>query len=231
MLSTPPRSPRLTLAWGGAGIVVATLLPLAWQAIHVFPPAGRAWLNYAWQPIGTTASSAVLVAAFAVLAVGIGKESGIAGDLLAGKIALIMFPSAVLAGDLLNLAPLSPMTYLPASAYDGTGQPDQHLLNIVVWGLEGVVYLGHVALVVASVFVIHAGVLRGAARWGLAALALANVLADLLWQGLLGTGPEIIPILSWGSVALPMIQLAVGVLIVLQARVATVSPRLGVVTP
>lgn len=229
MLSSPPRVPRRTLAWGGAGIIVASVLPLAWQVLHVVPMAARLWLNYAWEPISGAVCAAVLVAAYAVLAVGVGRESGIVGTSWVGKTLLILTPALGLAVDLLNFAPLSPMTYLPASAYDGTGQVDQHALMTVLWVLEGVAYLGHAALIAASVFVIRAGAVRGAARWGLAVLAVANVVLDLAWSGVLGSGPQLIPLLSWGAIALALIQLVIGVLFVLQARVATVSPRLTLV--
>jgi hypothetical protein len=233
MLSTPPRSPRLTLAWGGGGTILATLLPFAWQSIQVIPPA-VARLNYAWEPIAIAASAAVLVAACVVLAVGIGSESGIAGGSLTGKIALIAFAVVGLAVNLYNFVPpdsfLSPVAYLPDSAHDGTGQISQQVLVRAFLIIQGFAVLGHVALAVASVFVIRARVLHGAARWGLAALAVAELAMDALWRGLLGLETPV-AVLSWGPIAVLAIQLVVGVLFVAQARVATAAPSLRVVTP
>jgi hypothetical protein len=242
MVSTPPlqappqpsHAPRLALAWGGGGIIVAAVMPLLWQVLGVYPPAGGAWLNWAWQPIAETASAVVLLAAFIVLAVGIGRETGIAGPSRVGQVALIAFAAVTLAVALYGFIPpdsfLSPMATLPDAAYDGTGQIDQQALVRAFWALQGFAYLGHAALVVASVFVIRARMLRGAARWGLSALALANILMDVVWRGTLGLELSL-PILTWGALAIPLIQLTVGVLFVRQARVAAATPRLGVVTP
>ncbi|AYG03378.1 hypothetical protein [Gryllotalpicola protaetiae] len=226
MLSTPPRVPRLTLLWGGAGIVAATVVPLAWQVFHLVPPTGWERLNWAWESFSTTASAAVLLAAFTVLAVGVRRESGIAGSSIAGNVALIGFAVVGLAVNLYNYVPpdsfLSPMRHLTNSDYSGVSVADQQTLARAIWILEGVVYLGHAALVVASVFVIRAHVLRGAARWGLAALALATVVVDLLWHA--AFGPELsIRLLSQAQVVVPLIQLLVGVVFLLQARSTRVS--------
>lgn len=226
MLTSLPRVPRLTLAWGGAGVIVATVLPLTWQVFHRIPPTGWERLNWAWEPFSTTASAAVLLAAFIVLAVGVGRERGIAGASTIGKVSLIGFAAVGLAVNLYNYVPpdslLSPTRYLTGSDYDGVSQVDQQTLTRVIWILEGVVYLGHAALVVASVFVVRARVLRGAARWGLAALALATVLVDLLWHAAFSAALSI-DLLSWAQIAVPLIQLLVGVVFLLQARVKHVS--------
>jgi hypothetical protein len=208
-------------------------MPLLWQVFGVFPTAGGAWLNWAWEPIANTASAAVLLAAFIVLAVGVGQETGIAGRSLVGQVALIVFAAVALAIALYGFIPpdsfLSPMATLPSTAYDGTGQADQAGLAGAFWVLLGVAYLEHAALAVASVFVVRARVLHGAARWGLVALALANIAMDVIWRGMLGLGPSM-PMLTWGTVAVPLIQLITGVLFVVQARAANATPRLAPVT-
>jgi hypothetical protein len=236
-LQAPPRpahASRLTLAWGGGGIIVATVMPLLWQAFGAFPTAGGAWLNWAWEPIANTASAAVLLAAFIVLAVGVGHETGIAGPSRVGQVALIAFAVVALAVALYSFVPpdsfLSPMAALPTGASDGTGQEDQAALARAFWVLLGVAYLEHAALAAASVFVVRARVLHGAARWGLVALALANIAMDVIWRGTLGVGPSM-PMLTWGSIAVPLIQLITGVLFVVQARVASAAPHLTPVTP
>jgi hypothetical protein len=198
--------------------------------LGVFPPAGGSWLNWAWEPITNTASAVVLLAALSVLALGTRKEPGIAGASLAGKISLIATAVVALAIALYGFVPagsfLSPMATLPSGAYDGTGQADQAALERAFWILLGVAYLGHAALAAASVFVVRACVLHGAARWGLVALALANIAMDVTWRGTLGLGPSI-AILTWGSIAVPVIQLVAGVLFVVQARVPSTTPHLA----
>jgi hypothetical protein len=95
---SPDPSVRLTLFWGGSGIVLATLVPLLAETVSLFPvPYDFSWLNQFGQPFFAQLSAGVLVVALTILAVGIGKESGIAGASIIGKLSLILFAVAGLA--------------------------------------------------------------------------------------------------------------------------------------
>ena len=215
MLSTPPRVPRLTLLWGGAGIVVATALPLLWEATISLGGALLWRPSYAWPQVALALSAVVLLGAFIVLSVGIGTESGIVGASRVGKFSLIAFPAATVVAYALDFSSLSLLSHLPRSVYDGTGQPDQHVLITVTRAYQGIAFLGVIGLVVGSIFVARAGIVRGVVRWGLLALALVTIVVDVAQQ------TPAIPALwlfRWGALAVPLIQLAVGVLFIVQAR-------------
>jgi hypothetical protein len=74
----PVTASRTTLMWGGAGLVLATVVPIVAELGWIFPPPGTSWLYFAVTPFAGTASAAVLVIAFVLLAFGVRGERGIA---------------------------------------------------------------------------------------------------------------------------------------------------------
>jgi hypothetical protein len=169
MHSPAASSSRLTLLVGGAGIALATLVPLVARAVFIFPvPYDLSWLNRSWQPLPAQLSAGVLVVACVVLAVGIRRESGIAGTSIIGKLALILFAVANLAMTIVSAGPLPTL---------GTSPSVLALITAESWTCTLVELF---ALIIASIVVFRAGVIRGVARWGLVVLAIILSLALVL---------------------------------------------------
>ena len=215
MHMSPGSSSRLTLSWGGSGIVLATLVPLVAETVGRFPvPYDFSWLNQFGNPFITQLSAAVLAVAITILAVGIGKESGIVGASIIGKLSLILFAIAGLAQSVIAPATLAPLGTSP------------NVLALLAVGFESSWVLGLAALIVASIVVLRAGVIRGVARWGLIVLAIATAVTTAV--GLVptvGAGE----IASWGYHVELLLQLAIGVLYLQHGRTAELKHRLQVV--
>ncbi len=214
-------SSRLTLSVGGSAIVLATVVPLVARTVFLFPvPYDLSWLNDSWQPFPGLLSAMVLVVAFTILALGVRKESGIAGASVVGKISLIVFSVSGLA---LSWIAFVPMPVLSEGDYIGTTRPSQDplaLLDVATWSIPVV---GLAALIVASVVVFRAGVIHGVARWGLIVLAVTTALTlGLSHVPDRGAGE----IWLWGTSALPLIQMLIGVAYLVHGRTAALRDRL-----
>lgn len=206
-------SSRSTLLWGGAGIVVASILSLAPRVSLFLLPSS--WGYYRWESYLGMSSTVVLVVALAILAVGLRHEPGIAGASLVGKVALIVFPVTGLA---LYAISLVPMATLSETDYTGTANPSPGILARVAGASWSIEVLGPVALIVASVVVFRAGVVHGVARWGLPALAVVTAAAQAAAQTALF---DIGDVWQWCLAAATLIQLVTGVLYLVQAQTAT----------
>ncbi|GAB3578063.1 hypothetical protein GCM10027406_13650 [Leifsonia lichenia] len=208
-MESPAHHPsRRTLLVGGAGIVLGTVIPLITQALFLMQLPGTSWLSAVETPVLGTWSAVILIVAFVVLAVGIGGEPGIAGRSVVGRAALIVFGAA-------SLATAGYSTWAALSVETSAG------LVTLVGVLEvSLTALWLAALIVGSIFVVRAGVVRGVARWGLAVLAALTVL-DLLASRI--PLPAAVGVWIWGFVALRAVQLLIGVLFIVQAL--AVAPR------
>ncbi|MBO1740170.1 hypothetical protein [Leifsonia sp. TF02-11] len=203
--NTPDRSSRWTLTWGGAAVALATVFPLLSSAGFVFPSIDVSWM-YSAQPVLGGISAVLLIAGFIVLAVGLGGETGIAGSSVVGKSALILF----------GVTHVASTGYLPVSAPGiGAGREVLAVWATLIWGL---VLLSLVALAVAAVVVFRAGVVRGLARWSLAALGVTTVLALLASQV-----PSLDFITIWidALILSQVLQLATGVLFIVEGQRAS----------
>ena len=212
MLSTPPRLP-LTLVVGGTGIVLATIEPLLAQATWVITPIGHSQLFVFWTPQFVALSQLVLAVSLVVLARGIGKEPGITGASRLGRVSLIVFGVSGPVSEAMTFTPV--MKVLTSRAYDGSADIDLHAVDWAVQAALTISLLGLAALLVASVVVVRAGTVRGVARWGLLMLGLSKALAFAALQTPL---PFALPVLRWSLLIVPLIQLVLGVLLLLQAR-------------
>jgi hypothetical protein len=199
---TVGRVPTLTLTWGGSGLAFAALFPLLSNAAFLVPAVDVSWV-YANHSVVGGLSALALIAACIVLAVGLGGESGIAGRSVLGRIALIVFG----------------LTHILSTGYfswpaPGAGAPPALLVvwSSLVWWLD---LLSLAALAVAALAVVHAGVLRGLTRWGVPAFAVATVVSLVV-----STIPVIalIPVWMGALIASQAIQLATGVLFVVEGQ-------------
>lgn len=199
---TVGRVPTLTLTFGGAGLAFAALFPLLSNAAFLIPAVDVSWV-YANHPVVGGLSALALVAACIVLAVGLRGETGIVGRSVAGKLALIVFG----------------LTHTLSTGYfswpaPGVGASPAVLAvwSSLIWGLD---VLSLVALAVAAFAVFRAGVLRGLARWALPAFALAMVVAVVV-----STLPVVVLIPVWmgALIAAQLLQLATGVLYIVEGQ-------------
>lgn len=216
-------SSRLTLTLGGSALILATVVPLVARTVFTFPvPYDLSWLNDSWQPFPALMSAMVLVVAFTILAVGIRKESGIAGASIIGKLSLIVFS---VSGLVLSGIAFVPMPVLSEENYTGTANPSPNPLALVSVATWAVPLLELAALIVASVVVFRAGVIHGVARWGLIVLAVVTALTlGLSHVPDRGVGE----IWFWGMSAMPLIQLLIGVAYLVHGRTAALGDRLPV---
>ena len=191
-------SSRLTLLVGGAALILATVIPLLGGILIAGPRPIPSWLSFSWQPLPELASVALFVIAFAILALGVGREPGIAGRSIVGKVALILFSVAQLA-EFLGMLALPP-----------AGSKDTSTLLPVLIGSSSLLSL--VALIAASIVVYRAGIILGLARWGLIALALAT--AAILTLSAI-PNLALVDIASWAYQVPQLVQLAIGSLYVL----------------
>ncbi len=191
---------RLTLLVGGAALILATVIPLVGRIVLVWPqPLSSSWLYFWWQPIPERAPAALFVIAFAVLALGVGRERGIAGGSAVGKVALILYPVAYSA---LFLTESTPLT-------TETSRATLTLVSVLIWS-SSLLWLA--ALIVASIVVYRAGVVLGMARWGLIVLAVAT--AAMLTLSHI-PNPTLAEIDFWTYPVVLLIQLATGSLYLL----------------
>ena len=216
MHMSPGVSSRSTLSFGGAGIILATLIPLVAEAVGLFPvPYDFSWLNQFGQPSFAQLCAGVLVVAFTILAMGIRKEPGIAGASVIGKLSLILFAVAGLAVRVIVPASIAPI---------GTISPN--VLTVLSAVLLCTWLLGLAALIVASIVVFRAGVVRGVARWGLIVLAIATAITFAL--GLVPS-VEVAEVTWWTYAVALLIQLLTGVLYVLHGQTAVLKHQLQVI--
>lgn len=201
MTSEPVSASRTTLTWGGAGLILGTVIPIVAQLVFVFPPPGTSWLYSTETPIAGTASAAVLVIAFVVLAFGVRGERGIAGSSRVGKTALVLFAltTAVSAGY---------VTWDMTAV--GVNSGLLAIVSILLWTWE---IVRVVALVVAAIVVFRAGVVTGPARWALPVVAL--VLAGVMVVSRIPL-PAVLSVWLWGLVGIPLALLLTGVLFLVQ---------------
>lgn len=200
-MSEPASASRATLTWGGACLILATVVPIVAELALLFPPPGTSWLYSAETPVAATASAAVLVIAFVVLAFGVRGERGIAGPSRAGRGALVLFAltSIVSAGYVgMNLTVVAVSSGALA------------VMSILSWALQ---IARVVALIVAAVLVFRAGVVTGPARWALPIVALVLVAVMMVSRI---PFPAVVDVWLWGLVAIPLGLLLAGVLFLVQ---------------
>ena len=208
---------RLTLSVGGSGIVLATLVPLVAETIVYFPvPYDLSWLNQFGHLLFAQLSAGVLLIALIILAVGIGKGSGIAGASIIGKLSLILFPGAGLV-----LSVIEPPNGFPL----GTSRTVLELWAVGTWSIF---LLGLASLIVASIVVFRAGVIRGVARWGLMVLAIETAATTAT---ILVHSAKAAEVGHWGHSVGLVLQLAVGLVYLNHGRTAALKQRLEVVHP
>ncbi|HEX4444426.1 MAG TPA: hypothetical protein VHZ81_12690 [Galbitalea sp.] len=209
-------SSRLTLSLGGVAVILATVVPLVGRLVFIFPqPIGSSWLYYSWQPFFAPLSTSTLVVAFVILAAGFRNERGIAGMSVLGKTSLIVFAVAGLAQSVTNAALIPPLSTLGASRWFGEAVGD------ALWFMS---LLSLAALIVASIVVARAGVLRGPARWALVAVAIA-IVGELAIDEI--PLPAFGAISVWGSPVALMVQLATGLLYLLSGLATSGEPLAG----
>jgi hypothetical protein len=202
---------RLTLTLGGVGIILATIVPVVSEIIFIFPLSdGASWLYFLWRPVYPALAAALLVVAFIVLAFGVGRESGIAGRSIIGRVALILFPTARLVAALINTGSMPEL-----------GAPNSQivLLTVEMWGCQLVFLAG---LIVAAVMVAKAGIARGLGRWGLVALAVVEVVATTMDRFVLRA---LEPVAFWLLPVALVIQLAIGVVFLVSAQTGVATER------
>lgn len=200
------RSPsRLTLLLGGSALILATVIPLLGLIVFVWPqPLSSSWLYFSWQPLPERASAVLFVVAFGILALGLGKEPGIAGRSAVGQVALLLFPVAYLTGFLATSTPLTP----------ATSKATLTLVSVFIW-LSSLLWV--VALITASIVVSRAGIVLGIARWGLIVLAvLTAAMLTLSHIPNLAIGG----IAFWAYPVVLLVQLAIGSLYILGGTAA-----------
>ncbi|MFE4468991.1 hypothetical protein ACFRFH_09240 [Leifsonia sp. NPDC056824] len=201
MTSEPASASRTTLTWGGAGLILATVVPIVAELAFLFPPPGTSWLYSAETPAAGTASAVVLVITFVVLAFGIRGERGIAGPSRAGRGALVLFAltSVVSAGYVgMNLTVVAVSSGALA------------VMSILSWALQ---IARVVALIVAAILVFRAGVVTGAARWALPIVAFVLVAVKVVSRV---PFPAVVDVWLWGLAAIPLGLLLTGVLFLVQ---------------
>lgn len=191
-------SSRVTLLVGGAALILATATPLLGGILIAGPRPIPSWLSFSWQPLPELASGVLLVIAFAILALGVGREPGIAGRSIVGKVALILFPVAYLT-EFLGMWSLPPATSKDTST----------LLPMLIWSSS---LLSLAALIAASIVVYRAGIILGLARGGLIALALTTAAILTLSEI---PNPALDDIASWAYQVPQLVQLATGSLYIL----------------
>ncbi len=156
--STPAR-PRITTLWGGLGIAISGAITLL-ASFHLVVPV---LVGYGLSLSGVVPqliSSAVLLAAAAILAFGIRGESGIVGGSVVGKVALVVFGADHLLIDLRSLLPVDLTTDAIIVQTSASVAMDA---------------LGIAAVVIAAICVARADVLHGVARWVLVVVAAVDV--------------------------------------------------------
>jgi len=206
-------TPRLTLAVGGLGLVVAGSVTLLGRILFLLPSIPG--LPYVWHPGQELVAAAVLLGAVTVLAFGVRMESGIVGRSIAGKVALVLFGLASFAAAVFSS--------IPSPSLDTVA--DWPALYVAAAEFAQVVLV--VTLIVAASEVIRTSVVVGAARWGL--LTLGGWIAfELLFAR--------VPYVGWlvgvsGGYLQLALQIATGLLFVLQAQSSTSPvPPLGGIT-
>jgi len=215
---------RSSLVVGGVGIVLASLVPLWTRVSYVFPQGFDVpSVAMTWQPYLGVLSAAVLVASFAVLAFGVRGGTGVAGSSLVGKIALVLFALCTL---VVNLVGFVPLPTLPEGEYTGLGKTDLGAVILLGIASFAVAVLGTIALAVASIVVLRAGVVHGVARWGLVVLAVVSVLSLLVNRIPVETFGVIA---FWGFSAELVVQLLLGIAFVVQRQRTAPSPTVQTV--
>lgn len=138
-----------------------------------------------------------------------GREPGIAGRSIVGKVALILFPVAYLTEFLAGSTPLTPET----------SKATLTLVSVLVWSSS---LLSLAALIAASIVVYRAGIILGLARGGLIALALAvavPVVITAMFRLFHISNPALGEIAFWAYPVALLIQLATGSLYILGGSV------------
>lgn len=212
------RGPGLTLMFGGSGIVLGSLEPLWSRLILIVPPEESSWLSTTWPPeLLETLSAAVLSIGFVILAIGIGREPGIAGSSILGRASLIVFAVCSFVPSLFAFAPMRAL-----SAIDYAVEPLARTSSLTVTDAveTSLTVVGLAALVVASILVVRASVLHGVARWGLLVLA-AVCVVTLIAQRTPIQATVMIEIARWGLISTPVIQLVLGALYIAQGQKMT----------
>ncbi|MEY9951457.1 hypothetical protein [Leifsonia sp. EB34] len=201
MTGQPMGASRVTLTWGGAALVLATVVPSVAELVWVFPPPGTSWLYVADTPGLGAASAVVLIIAFVVLAFGVRGEGGIAGSSRVGRAALVVFALT----SVMSFGYVS-MNLTVVAVNEG----QMAVASILLWA-RALVHV--VALVVAALAVFRAGVLTGPDRWALPILAVLLIGTLVLSRIPLpvATGASI-----WGLVAFQLGLLLTGVLFFVQ---------------
>jgi len=200
--------PRLTLAVGGLGLVVAGAVTLLGRVLFLLPSLPG--LPYVWHPSQELVAAAVLLGAAAVLAFGVRLESGIVGRSVVGKAALVLFGLATFAAAVLSS--------IPSPTLDTT---DSAALYVAAAEWTQVVVV--VALVAAAAEVIRASVVVGGARWGLLALGCWTA-CELLFAR--------VPYVGWvvgvsGGYLQLALEIMTGLLFVLQAQSTSPLPSVS----
>jgi hypothetical protein len=201
----------LTLALGGAGILLASIVPFVDRALFIFPAVQDLnWFNRLEQSDSQELSAGILVVAFALLAFGFRAERGIAGRSVIGKAALILFAAPNL---LVVILDSGPMDTLPI---------DHARLAVETAAYVAATYGGLAGLLVAALIVLRAQVVRGVARFGLPLLALMTALPLAIGH----VHSQVIGhIVFWDYSAGIVVLLAIGVLFLVQGASAALRNR------
>ena len=166
----PARSAtHYTTLWGGAGIIVASVL-MASPSLLPIAPIEWYFLS-GWLPVLQILSTVMLAAAVFILALGVRSETGIVGSSVVGKVALIGFGVLRV---LLAVLPSSFPIALDADTMDLSTRTVLGYVNTFLYALP------LIAALVAGLVVVRVGVLHGVARWGLLGSAAANLMGMIL---------------------------------------------------
>ncbi|WP_159500578.1 hypothetical protein [Microbacterium sp. 18062] len=171
-LSAPSRAPQHThqpvwARWGGAGILLGGALLLIATVLEV--PLSDELIPGIFSAFAMFFLGSIVVLAVAMipLAVGDGRELGIAGDRVVGRFALLAFGAVFLTNQTLYFV----LTYALPPIGDNSGAS-------LISGVLGIAQFA--LLLTASVSVVRAGIATGAARWALLALTVVAVGSGLV---------------------------------------------------
>lgn len=201
MTSRPAGVSRATLLWGGAALAVSAVVPTLGQAFFLLPPPGTSWLYTLESPFFGTASAALLLIAYVLLAFGVRGEPGLVGASRSARTVFVV----------LALTTTLTAGYVPLPAVTiGVSTPVLALAGIL-FALFAIVHV--LALTVVAVLVFRAGVVTGLARWAFPVLAVLTILVMVASRIPL---PAAIGVWGTGLVAIPLVMLLTGVLFLVQ---------------
>lgn len=164
---------RFTTVFGGVGIIAGGVLSLASTSTFLtVVTSAPFWFTagHALASITVAVGQTVLAAAVYILAFGVRAETGLVGDSRTGKVAAVVFSSALILNVLVRLL----FRALPPNlTYGSVG-----VSAYIPLGLDAVALI---CLIIAVIIVVQAGALNRVLRWGMVIVTAFTALTALLW--------------------------------------------------